>query len=66
MSDAPESTPRQRRRARQRADFDATVADIEAQVRATNAKIEAHIDALDFLITGGARRPVDGAMRLRV
>jgi phosphatidate cytidylyltransferase len=41
MSDAPENTPRQTRRARQRADFDATVADIEAQVRATNAKIEA-------------------------
>ncbi len=41
MSDAPErSSPRQRKRARQRAEFDATVADIEAQVRATNAKIE--------------------------
>jgi phosphatidate cytidylyltransferase len=34
-------TPRASKRARQRADFDATVADIEAQVRATNAKIEA-------------------------
>jgi phosphatidate cytidylyltransferase len=34
-------TPRASKRARQRADFDATVADIEAQVRATNARIEA-------------------------
>ncbi len=40
MSDAG-SSGRKTRRARQRAEFEATVADIEAQVRATNAKIEA-------------------------
>src|ERR1700709_1557564 len=45
MSDPGESTPRQSRRARQRAEFDATVADIEAQVRATNARIEAQVRA---------------------
>jgi phosphatidate cytidylyltransferase len=53
MTDAPEGTPRSRRqskRAKSRADFDATVADIEAQVRATNAKIEAQVRATNAKI----------------
>jgi phosphatidate cytidylyltransferase len=42
MSDAPnEPVARKNRRARSRAEFEATVADIEAQVRATNERIEA-------------------------
>ncbi|MCU1552308.1 MAG: Phosphatidate cytidylyltransferase [Glaciihabitans sp.] len=42
MSDAPDgSPPRKSRRAHNRAEFEAQVADIEAQVRATNARIEA-------------------------
>ena len=41
MSDAPDGpSPRLRKRGRSRAEFEATVADIEAQVRATNARIE--------------------------
>ncbi len=51
MTDAPKGTPpRKDRRARSRADFDATVADIEAQVRATNAKIEAQVRATNAKI----------------
>ncbi|NEM91576.1 phosphatidate cytidylyltransferase [Galbitalea soli] len=42
MSDAPEGLPPHKsKRAHSRAEFEATVADIEAQVRATNARIEA-------------------------
>jgi phosphatidate cytidylyltransferase len=42
MSDAPDAPPpRKSRRAPSRAEFEATVADIEAQVRATNERIEA-------------------------
>jgi phosphatidate cytidylyltransferase len=42
MSDAPQDPPpRKNRRPPSRAEFEATVADIEAQVRATNARIEA-------------------------
>lgn len=41
MTDAPDgSSGRKKKRALQRAEFEATVADIEAQVRATNARIE--------------------------
>ena len=41
MTDDPEQrTPRLKKRAPSRAEFEATVADIEAQVRATNARIE--------------------------
>jgi phosphatidate cytidylyltransferase len=41
MSDAPDGpSPRLKKRGRSRAEFEATVADIEAQVRATNARIE--------------------------
>jgi phosphatidate cytidylyltransferase len=51
MPDAPNETPsRKERRARSRADFDATVADIEAQVRATNAKIDAQMRATNARI----------------
>jgi phosphatidate cytidylyltransferase len=42
MSDAPDGTSRRKsKRAHTRAEFEAQVADIEAQVRATNARIEA-------------------------
>jgi phosphatidate cytidylyltransferase len=42
MTDAPDGpSARRNKRARSRAEFEATVADIEAQVRATNARIEA-------------------------
>jgi len=41
MSDVPDGpSPRLKKRGRSRAEFEATVADIEAQVRATNARIE--------------------------
>ena len=41
MSDAPDGpSPRLKKRGKSRAEFEATVADIEAQVRATNARIE--------------------------
>lgn len=44
------SSGRKKKRARQRAEFEATVADIEAQVRATNAKIEAQVRATNAKI----------------
>jgi phosphatidate cytidylyltransferase len=41
MTDAPDGpSPRLKKRVKTRAEFEATVADIEAQVRATNARIE--------------------------
>jgi phosphatidate cytidylyltransferase len=41
MTDAPDGpSPRLKKRVHTRAEFEATVADIEAQVRATNARIE--------------------------
>jgi phosphatidate cytidylyltransferase len=66
MSDAPEKTPRQSRRARQRADFDATVADIEAQVRATNAKIEAQVRATNAMIEERTGRNLVAAVAIGV
>ena len=52
---------RKGKRVRSRAEFDATVADIESQVRATNAKIEAQVRATNakiehmYTITAGSR-----------
>jgi phosphatidate cytidylyltransferase len=45
-----DAAPRKDKRVRSRADFDATVADIEAQVRATNARIEAQVRATNAKI----------------
>jgi phosphatidate cytidylyltransferase len=53
MTAPKEGTPQSRRqskRVRSRAEFDATVADIEAQVRATNARIEAQMRATNAKI----------------
>ncbi|MCU1469815.1 MAG: phosphatidate cytidylyltransferase [Glaciihabitans sp.] len=51
MTDAPEVPPaRKAKRAHSRAEFEATVADIEAQVRATNARIEAQVRATNAKI----------------
>jgi len=52
MSEAPDSPPARRKskRAHSRAEFEATVADIEAQVRATNARIEAQVRATNAKI----------------
>jgi phosphatidate cytidylyltransferase len=54
MTDAPEGAPprsrRQIKRTRNRAEFESTVADIEAQVRATNARIEAQVRATNAKI----------------
>jgi phosphatidate cytidylyltransferase len=66
MSEPPESTPRQTRRARQRADFDATVADIEAQVRATNARIEAQVRATNAKIEQRTGRNLIAAIAIGV
>ncbi|HEX4057730.1 MAG TPA: phosphatidate cytidylyltransferase [Galbitalea sp.] len=66
MSDAPENTPRQAKRAKQRADFDATVADIEAQVRATNARIEAQVRATNAIIEQRTGRNLIAAVAIGV
>jgi phosphatidate cytidylyltransferase len=67
MSDAPEgSSPRKSRRARSRADFDATVADIEAQVRATNAKIEEQVRATNAKIEARTGRNLVAAVAIGV
>lgn len=66
MSDEPESTPRQSKRARQRADFDATVADIEAQVRATNARIEAQVRATNAKIEERTGRNLVAAVAIGI
>ena len=51
MTDAPEGPPaRKSKRVRSRAEFDAAVADIETQVRATNARIEAQVRATNAKI----------------
>jgi phosphatidate cytidylyltransferase len=59
-------TPRASRRARQRADFDATVADIEAQVRATNAKIGAQARATNAAIEERTGRNLIAAIAIGV
>jgi phosphatidate cytidylyltransferase len=59
-------TPRASKRARQRADFDATVADIEAQVRATNAKIEAQVRATNAIIEERTGRNLVAAVAIGV
>jgi phosphatidate cytidylyltransferase len=66
MPEPPESTSRQARRARQRADFDATVADIEAQVRATNARIEAQVRATNAKIEQRTGRNLIAAIAIGV
>jgi phosphatidate cytidylyltransferase len=66
MSEPFERTPRQSKRARQRADFDATVADIEAQVRATNAKIEAQVRATNARIEERTGRNLVAAVAIGV
>ncbi|HEX4443281.1 MAG TPA: phosphatidate cytidylyltransferase [Galbitalea sp.] len=66
MSEPSDKTPRQSRRARQRADFDATVADIEAQVRATNAKIEAQVRATNAKIEARTGRNLVAAVAIGV
>jgi phosphatidate cytidylyltransferase len=59
-------TPRASKRARQRADFDATVADIEAQVRATNAKIEAQVRATNARIEERTGRNLVAAVAIGI
>jgi phosphatidate cytidylyltransferase len=67
MSEPGETpTPRASRRARQRADFDATVADIEAQVRATNAKIGAQARATNAAIEERTGRNLIAAIAIGV
>ena len=66
MSEPSDETPRQSKRARQRADFDATVADIEAQVRATNAKIEAQVRATNAKIEARTGRNLVAAVAIGV
>jgi phosphatidate cytidylyltransferase len=67
MSEPDESTPpRVSRRARQRADFDATVADIEAQVRATNARIEAQVRATNAIIEERTGRNLVAAVAIGI
>jgi phosphatidate cytidylyltransferase len=67
MSEPGESpTPRASRRARQRAEFDATVADIEAQVRATNAKIGAQARATNAAIEERTGRNLIAAIAIGV
>ncbi|HEX4399878.1 MAG TPA: phosphatidate cytidylyltransferase [Galbitalea sp.] len=58
--------PRVSKRARQRADFDATVADIEAQVRATNAKIEAQVRATNAIIEERTGRNLVAAIAIGI
>src|ERR1700712_3837832 len=59
-------SPRASRRARQRADFDATVADIEAQVRATNARIEAQVRATNAIIEERTGRNLVAAVAIGI
>jgi phosphatidate cytidylyltransferase len=59
-------TPRASKRARQRAEFDATVADIEAQVRATNAKIGAQARATNAIIEERTGRNLIAAIAIGV
>ena len=59
-------TPRASKRARQRAEFDATVADIEAQVRATNARIEAQVRATNALIEERTGRNLVAAIAIGI
>lgn len=59
-------TPRGSKRARQRAEFDATVADIEAQVRATNARIEAQVRATNAIIEERTGRNLIAAIAIGV
>jgi phosphatidate cytidylyltransferase len=59
-------TPRASKRARQRAEFDATVADIEAQVRATNAKIEAQVRATNAKIEERTGRNLVAAIAIGI
>jgi phosphatidate cytidylyltransferase len=66
MSDAPETTPPKSKRARQRAEFDATVADIEAQVRATNARIEAQFRETNAKIEARTGRNLIAAIAIGV
>ena len=66
MSDAPEPSPPRNKRARQRAEFDATVADIEAQVRATNARIEAQIRETNARIEARTGRNLVAAIAIGV
>jgi phosphatidate cytidylyltransferase len=67
MSDAPQSpSPRQSKRARQRAEFDATVADIEAQVRSTNARIEAQVRATNAKIEERTGRNLVAAIAIGI
>jgi phosphatidate cytidylyltransferase len=67
MTEPGESpTPRASRRARQRAEFDATVADIEAQVRATNAKIGAQARATNAAIEERTGRNLIAAIAIGV
>ncbi len=66
MSDAEGPQPRGAKRARQRAEFDATVADIEAQVRATNARIEAQIRETNAKIEARTGRNLVAAVAIGV
>jgi phosphatidate cytidylyltransferase len=67
MSEPGETpTPRASKRARQRAEFDATVADIEAQVRATNAKIGAQARATNAIIEERTGRNLIAAIAIGV
>ncbi|MDQ1546388.1 MAG: phosphatidate cytidylyltransferase [Actinomycetota bacterium] len=67
MTEPGESpTPRASKRARQRAEFDATVADIEAQVRATNAKIEAQVRATNAIIEERTGRNLVAAVAIGI
>jgi phosphatidate cytidylyltransferase len=66
MSAPDDPTPRASKRARQRADFDATVADIEAQVRATNAKIEAQFRETNAKIEARTGRNLVAAIAIGV
>jgi phosphatidate cytidylyltransferase len=67
MSDPGESpTPRPTKRARQRAEFDATVADIESQVRATNARIEAQMRATNARIEERTGRNLIAAIAIGI
>src|ERR1700710_540090 len=69
MTDGPGGTPRDRRqikRTRNRAEFDATVADIESQVRATNARIEAQMRATNAKIEERTGRNLVAAIAIGV
>jgi phosphatidate cytidylyltransferase len=67
MSEPGETpTPRASKRARQRAEFDATVAEIEAQVRATNARIEAQVRATNAIIEERTGRNLVAAVAIGI